>query len=147
MLQTIFAPKSISNKCSTAEAPITSNTATVGESGVLFQTYGRDSVVLLDRVSMIEKGKFDKFFGKLGDEKALAVATPSNSRFMPENFTLEPLPPLNSIRGQKIGGTCSVAGPEGFSNNSSLDGGVYQNARFQPLPLTLKTLRLTPRKS
>jgi hypothetical protein len=42
----------------TVEAPITSNTATVGKSGVLFQTYGRDSFVLLNRVTMIEKGRF-----------------------------------------------------------------------------------------
>jgi hypothetical protein len=55
---TFFAPKSISNKCPTVVAPITSNTATVGKSGVLFQTYGRDSVVLLGRVTMIEKGRF-----------------------------------------------------------------------------------------
>ncbi|MGA7925274.1 MAG: hypothetical protein WCA20_04700 [Candidatus Sulfotelmatobacter sp.] len=61
MLRTIFAPKSISNKCSTAVAPITSNTATVGESGVLFQIDGRDSVVLLDRVITIEKGRLCKF--------------------------------------------------------------------------------------
>jgi mRNA-degrading endonuclease toxin of MazEF toxin-antitoxin module len=75
MLRTFFAPKSISNKCSTTVAPITSNTATFGESGVLFQIDGRDSVVLLDRVTTIEKGGLGKFFGELGDEKALAVAT------------------------------------------------------------------------
>jgi len=79
MLRTIFAPKSISNKRSTAVAPITSNTATVGESGVLFQIDGRDSVVLLDRVITIEKGRPGKFLGELGDEKALAIATPSMS--------------------------------------------------------------------
>jgi mRNA-degrading endonuclease toxin of MazEF toxin-antitoxin module len=79
MLRTIFASKSISSKCSTAVAPITSNTATVGESGVLFQIDGRDSVVLLDRVITIEKGRLGKFLGELGDEKALAIATPSMS--------------------------------------------------------------------
>jgi mRNA-degrading endonuclease toxin of MazEF toxin-antitoxin module len=87
MLRTFFAPKSISNKCSTVVAPITSNTATVGESGVLFQIDGRDSVVLLDRVTTIEKGRLGKSFGKLGDEKALAVVTPSMGTFIPENFT------------------------------------------------------------
>jgi mRNA-degrading endonuclease toxin of MazEF toxin-antitoxin module len=46
-----------------------------GGSGVLFQIDGRDSVVLLDRVTAIEKGGLGKFFGKTLDEKALAVAT------------------------------------------------------------------------
>ena len=36
MLRTFFAPKSISNKCSTAVAPIAFDTAKFGESGVLF---------------------------------------------------------------------------------------------------------------
>ena len=69
MLRTFFSPKSISNKCSTAEAPITPNTATVRESGVLFQIDGLDSVVLLDRVTTIERGRLGKFFENSATKK------------------------------------------------------------------------------
>ena len=72
-------------------APITSNTATVGESGVLIQIDGRDSAVLLDHITTIDKKRLGKFLGKLGNEKALAVATALNEHFIPENFTPEPL--------------------------------------------------------
>ena len=72
-------------------APITSNTARIGASSVLFHIDGRDSVVLLDRVTTIDKARLGKFLGKLAAEKALTVATVLNQQFIPENFTPEPL--------------------------------------------------------
>src|SRR5438105_3728635 len=66
-------------------APITSNMAHIGESSVPFQIDGRDSVVLLDRVTTIDKSRLEKFLGRLDPEKALAVATVLNEQFIPEN--------------------------------------------------------------
>ena len=70
MLRTFFSPKSISNKCSTVVAGITSNAATVGEVRRSVSNrrtrFGRSS----GPCHHDRKGQARQVFRKLGDEKA-----------------------------------------------------------------------------
>jgi mRNA-degrading endonuclease toxin of MazEF toxin-antitoxin module len=74
-------------------APITSNIAKAGESSVPFQLNGRDSVILLDQITTVAKGRLGKFIGQIDRAIATEVARALNTQFIPEDFVPEPITP------------------------------------------------------
>jgi mRNA-degrading endonuclease toxin of MazEF toxin-antitoxin module len=72
-------------------APITSNLAKVGESGVSFQLNGKDSVILLDRITTVDKNRLGKFIGQIDSATVTEVARALNTQFIPEDFAPQPI--------------------------------------------------------
>jgi mRNA-degrading endonuclease toxin of MazEF toxin-antitoxin module len=68
-------------------APITSNTKVATETTVPVQIEGRDSLILMDCLAVIDKSRLEKLIGKLDVERALAAARILNEQFIPETYS------------------------------------------------------------
>jgi len=69
-------------------APLTTN---LKNSGVRLKLDATESVVMLDRITTMEKGQLSKFIGKLDNERAMEVAAVLNDQFVPDSFLPKPI--------------------------------------------------------